>query len=40
MTANGSFTADQAKAFGLALLQSSRQLAGGLDGLPGGVQQA
>ena len=40
VTADGSMTAEQAEAFGLALLQASRQLAAGLEGLPGGVARA
>ena len=40
LTADGSYTADQAEAFGLAVLAAAHQLRAGLDGHPGGVAQA
>lgn len=40
ITSNGSFTAEQAEAFGLAILQAAAQLTGGLEGTPGGVTRA
>jgi hypothetical protein len=40
LTADGSFTADQAEAYALSILRAVRQLDAGLDGTPGGIPAA
>ncbi len=37
LTADGSFTADQAEAYALSILRAVRQLDAGLPGTPGGI---